>query len=174
MTNDEFSQLFESFQHSLFRFEQLPEYSTGVEDEPLQRWRAHEDPPADIADTPWQSELRQWRFEGKTMQRVRAMASPMTDYLRMGVEWWYPHNIEAGEETFGLDVAKVEFELPKEDFWLFDDEIVAIMHYGPDGRFIGADLAEASEVPTYIEAKQRLLNAAEPLTTVYQRLLADA
>lgn len=171
---DEFNELFETFEHSLFRLEELPEYRTGGEDEPLRLWRAHAEPPASIKNTPWQQDLRKWKAQHKKMQRVRVLKAPLTDYVRMSIEWWYPLNIEAGEETLALDADHHEAAVPEHDFWLFDDRRVALMHYNADGSFDRPEVLAADIAPKYVSIKQSLLAAAEPLEVAYRRLLTAA
>src|SRR5687768_3461116 len=107
MTHDELRELFENFTISAFRYEGLPEYETSDQDkEVVKSWKEGGKPPEYISHTPWQEKVRRLTSAGKKMQRVRVLRLPLTDYLSMSVEWWYPLNIAAGEETFGIDGEK--------------------------------------------------------------------
>ena len=50
----------------------------------------------------------------------------------------------------------------REDFWLFDGERVAVLHYSPDGRFLA--VSDGSDrLGHYLALQQLALAAAEPL-----------
>jgi hypothetical protein len=57
-----------------------------------------------------------------------------------------------------------ELELPDEDFWLFDDDLVAQMHFD-DGGFTHADLiAEPRTVSRFREIRGRAWKDAVPFS----------
>jgi hypothetical protein len=132
----DFRKLFESFLASAFRLEALPRYSVPGEAEAFRLFLEGNPKPA-RKDGPWQEMIRRHRREGRLMQRVRVIRGGLTDYLRWEMGWGYPDNAAAGEDIRILHVGADDLpELGSEDFWLFDDERVVLMRYGPEGDLI--------------------------------------
>lgn len=76
---------------------------------------------------------------GKRFQRGRVVTEPLTDYLRFELAV-APHNSAAGEEIRLLSADRAQgLDLPSHDFWLSDDERLAIMHFA-GSSFVGAEL----------------------------------
>ncbi len=45
-----------------------------------------------------------------------------------------------------------------EDFWIFDDELVVLLSYDDEGRFLGVQ--QPMDIRPYLHAKQRALSIA--------------
>jgi hypothetical protein len=89
----------------------------------------------------WLAGVRAATDAGRPFSRVRMVTEPLTYYLRLELAT-APRNVEAGEIIRLIGAARAhELELPSEDFWLFDDELVAQMHFD-DGGFTHADLID--------------------------------
>jgi hypothetical protein len=91
--------------------------------------------------TDWLAGVKAATSAGKKFERVRVLTEPPTDYLRfeMAVA---AHNAEAGEDIRTLTARKARtLGLPDlHDFWIFDDERLAILHFSPTGRLLNAEV----------------------------------
>jgi hypothetical protein len=126
-----------NFQWSAFRLEVLPAYFIPQEAELLAAFRRGEDVTVPD-DHPWPPLVQRATQSGKTMQRVRLVAHPLSDYLRFELSL-YPRSVEAGED---IRVASLdehpELTACNQDFWLFDDEAAVVLDYDDRGGFLGS------------------------------------
>ncbi|PRX44707.1 hypothetical protein B0I33_111221 [Prauserella shujinwangii] len=127
--SDELNELFRRFRRSAWRWECQGDYA--VDEAKLQRWR--DGLPPDLeAKRPWLDFIRDLTATGKSWQRVRMLTEPLTEYLRWLIEQTQV-NIDAGEDIRWIPQRQaVELGMPGYDFYLFDDELVAIMRFGED------------------------------------------
>jgi hypothetical protein len=116
-----------------FHLEQRDTYNVAAEDEPFGQWLRGE--PDDYAwHQDWLDFVRQAAAAGVQVQRVRLASSPHSDYIGWGLDV-SPLNIEAGEDIRYLPRHLTEdIELPAEDFWLLDDDILILSVFSADGR----------------------------------------
>jgi hypothetical protein len=137
---EDFADLFRSFSHTAWRWEAQGTYHQPGEVEPWQRWREGIPVLSDLEWLrPWLDDVRAATQAGRKFERVRMMTEPLTEYLRWQVEV-APANIEAGEVMHVIPESTARtVGLPKEDFWLFDDERVAVLHFTPDD-LLGAEI----------------------------------
>jgi hypothetical protein len=158
-------QLFESFRSSAFRLECLPSYAVIEDDESeaFHLWLAGELPPK--KEREWPKLCASAVAARKSMQRVRLVSEPLSDYLRFEMDWGYPANVAAGEDIRILDHEPAG--LLKVDFWLFDDATAVALEYDDDGRFLRAVTAETVE--PYRQAKELALASSEPLSRYLER-----
>jgi hypothetical protein len=123
------------FKHSAFRLETRPVYTVPQEVELLERFRNGEEVSLG-PDHPWVVRVKAATAAGKTMQRVRVISNPLTEYERLELSL-YPYSIDAGEDIRIMVGGAVDHTgFP--DFWLFDDQVAIILHYSIDGRFLEA------------------------------------
>ncbi|SDD94588.1 DUF6879 family protein [Actinokineospora iranica] len=137
---EDFASLFRRFTRSAWRWEAQGTYRQPDEVAPWQRWREGV-PVANDLDWlgPWLDDVRAATRAGKRFERVRLVTDPLTEYLRWQMEVT-PANIEAGEVIRLLPAADARaLGLPVHDFWLFDDERVAVLHFGDTG-LTGAEI----------------------------------
>jgi hypothetical protein len=116
-----------------FHLEQRDAYNVESEDEPFGRWlRGEPDDYAWHAD--WLGFVREATVAGVQIQRVRLATIPHSDYLRWGLDV-SPLNIQAGEDIRYLarDLTR-GIDLPLEDYWLLDDDLLILSVFSPDGR----------------------------------------
>jgi len=116
-----------------FHLEQRDAYNVASEDEPFRRWQRGE--PDDYAwHADWLTFVRQATAAGVRIQRVRLASVPHTDYIRWGLDV-SRLNIEAGEDIRYLPRhLATGIELPDEDYWLLDDDILILSVFSADGR----------------------------------------
>lgn len=159
ITRDEFERLFEDFERSAWRLETQGVYREDEEREPLRRFLAGE--PEDFA---WMRDWFDWTRritgEGRDIGRVRVLTEPLTDYLRFELAFT-PQAVEAGEDIRLLPAKGArEAALPEHDFWIFDDRLVAVLHFGDTG-VSGVDLIdEPAAAARYSAARERAVEAA--------------
>lgn len=140
---EEFAQLCTSYGTSAWRWECQGTYREPNEREPLQRWREGE-PDWSFMDE-WLATIRALRAAGKTFERARMVTEPPTEYLR----WMFAFthlNTEAGEDIRWITESRArELGMPTYDFYLFDNERVATMHFDENG-VAGAEVTDDAEV----------------------------
>jgi hypothetical protein len=141
VSGDDFTDLFRRFEHTAFRLEVRRSYGILDEDEPFQRFLAGEEPGLDWFQ-PWLTLMRHVTSAGRRVERVRLIDEPPSDYLRFEL-WGTPHNLDAGEDIRYLShEAAASLELPRYDYWLFDNRVVARVEFADDDTFLGATLSE--------------------------------
>jgi hypothetical protein len=137
VTPAELGRLFSTFQRVAFRLETLAWYNVPEEAESLRCWREGRPPPSWQKDREWLAMVRQATAAGKSMQRVRVVRRPLSDYVRMEFEWGYPDNVAAGEDIRILELGTDDIpDVLDHDYWLFDDATVVRLEYTDDGSFI--------------------------------------
>jgi hypothetical protein len=157
------------FHRTARRVEVRDSYDVAAERGQLDRYLAGEPGPDPNRSTPWLNELRRDTAAGKRWMWVHVVRSPLSDYMRMALEWGYPANVRAGAKVRILDLAeRPRPALVDEDFWLLDDDAVLVMHYGKRGQFLGAEPAPAAKLSRYRAAWDGAWEAAEPLSRYWQ------
>lgn len=133
------------FRESAFRLEAHQYYESPKERNWLERWKQTGEVPTFTPDNdPWCKFVAEAKAAGKTMQRVRLVEEPLTDYVRFELQCQH-HSVEAGEDIRVTVVKPVrDFAVNDDplsdmfDFWLFDEETVVELEYDHEGRFVNA------------------------------------
>ncbi len=151
-----------------FRLESLDQYSVEQEAAPLGAFlRGEPVRPHDQALEDWLARLRGECAEGKQRVRVHAIAGPLTPYLQYEIDWAYTVNAAAGEDIRLLHRetwAETPFGRRPPDFYLLDDQTVAVMTYDDIGRWLGGEvITDPDEVAGYRLLRDEALAAATPL-----------
>src|SRR5579875_766481 len=112
------------FAYSAFRLETLQHYAGTGRDEQ------------------WAALVRAGRRAGgKTFQRVHVITEPLTPAMQQELTEGYAPNVAAGEDigiiTCGGNDPWPD-DVPRQDFWLFDGDLLYEMDYHPDGSWAGA------------------------------------
>jgi hypothetical protein len=162
LTPDDLGRLFTTFRHSAFRLETLPAYDIEEEAESLRAWRAGEPRPAWYEDREWCRLVADATAAGKSMQRVRTVRLPLSDYIRLELDWGYPDNITAGEDIRILELGPDD-GTALHDFWLFDDLTVVRLEYDGAGRFI-RPVAASDDAANYCRVRDLVLPPAVPFS----------
>ncbi|MGW0805284.1 DUF6879 family protein [Nonomuraea sp. NPDC002799] len=141
VSGPEFDALFADFKHSAFRLEGRDRYHAPDEKERIRRFLSGEG--YDVASrlaAPWWQMIREATSNGKRVQRVRVVTEPHGDYTRYALAG-ARINIDGGEEIrYMARHRAVELGLPEHDYWLFDDRLVAWMHFDDQDAFLGVEL----------------------------------
>jgi len=165
-----FTQLFGSVTRSARRLESRDRY--GGDQELLQRWLAGQiDEPEHIgARAAWLAQVRATTADGGRYERVRIVAEPPTDYQRFALRSCR-QNVEAGEDIRYLHRERAnQLDLPAHDFWLFDEQRLALLYFTADDRLIGAQLITQ---PTVVRQHEQWFELACAEATPYGDYLAD-
>lgn len=171
LSENELEALFDKFQHAAFRMETLPRYTVDSETERLRRYLAGEPLEIEAAIREWLEFMAEEIRAGKRWHKVHILRAPLSEYLRFECEWGYAVSTQYGQEVYILDESERArpADIPDEDFWLFDDDAVARLHYDGEGRFLGAELADAADVPRYRDYRDLAVRAAEPFASWWAR-----
>jgi hypothetical protein len=159
--NEEFGALFPGIKRSSWRWECQGDYK--VDHPKVQRWR--EGKTEDPEDTRgwWIEFQRGLKEAGIPFERVRMLTEPLTEYLRwmLDITDW---NIDAGEDIRWLPESKArELDMPRYDFYLFDDNRVVLMHFDDEKLLSGAEIVDdADVVAQHQEYRQRVWSLATP------------
>jgi hypothetical protein len=152
------------FRHRVFRLETLDWYNAANEREPYARFLAGE--PADPAwREPWKRLVRDVRESGRTMERVHIVSEPASDYIRFELLHVYPANVEAGEDVrvLGQKTAN-DLWLGAYDYWLFDDDLAAMLVYDGFGRVLRVELDRTQATIEWLRSERdEALGLATPL-----------
>jgi hypothetical protein len=160
-----FGRLFETFSNSAWRWECQAEYREPHEADALRQFLAGEEPDMSFTKD-WLANVANATAEGRRFQRVRMLTEPLTDYLRFEM-WAAPSNAAAGEDIRVISTAAArELDAPDHDFWLFDDAVVAIMHFDQDGMIAAELVDDPSTVAQYRRWKEIAWRHAAPFETV--------
>jgi Family of unknown function (DUF6879) len=145
----------QNFKRSAFRLETLPEYDVPQEAEMLAAFKRGR--PIQLPDDhPWLLTVRQHCGAAKTMQRVRIVSSPLTDYERFEL-LLYRLSHGAGEDVRISNSVEIR---NYGDWWLFDGEAVIVLKYDATGRFLGTE--QASDVVRYRRIRDLVLENSIP------------
>jgi hypothetical protein len=139
----DFNRLFRTFEHTAFRLEVRDRYNAPREVESFKKFL--DGAPDNLAwAESWFGMIREATAEGRRFSRVRVVSLPLTDYSRFGL-WASSFTNAAGEDIRYLTRDQAEdARLPKRDYWLFDSRMLAMMHFGEDDSFLGAEIVEES------------------------------
>lgn len=162
MTTD-LNALFDSFTVSAFRLETLPAYDIGGDE--AERLAAYltcrPRPERSVRTSPWLARIARTTAEGKTWQRVRIVDNPLTEYQRYQLES-YRESQAVGEEI--RIVERSDVEVPNQDFWLLDGELVVVLQYDDEGRFVETQTAAGPDVEAEFKRRRdRALVQSVPL-----------
>ncbi len=165
ITSAERDKLFESFERDAFHLELRDDYGSPVEDTPYARWqRGESDDYAWLG--PWMTLMKRVTGECRTVRRVRVISEPHSQYVR----WEHSLtrlNIEAGEDIRWLPRHRVPdgitFPVAGNDWWLYDDRLLAVGHFSEDGRVLGSELIDVpATVADCIKVRDALWSVAIP------------
>jgi hypothetical protein len=137
--------LFRNYQRSAFRLEGQQVYSNPAEDAHLARFLSGERIELDL--TKRLARTREQIAAGRTKTTVRIIVEPPTPYTRMELSV-YPQLVAAGEDVRIIAVPEGGHpgDLPRHDYWMFDERDVWKMHYYDNFRFAGAELLDDPDV----------------------------
>lgn len=134
------SEMFLKFKRSAKRLEILQEYHMdGDEWDTFQKYRNGYPTPIFNELDEWNNQIKEWSKQGKTVERIRVIDSPLTDYLKYQIDLGYLPSALCGQSV--RFVSKKVFDAVnkyniKNDIWIFDDKHAFEMIYDKNGVFI--------------------------------------
>lgn len=152
---------FDRMQREAFRLQQHQSYA-GVSGPWWDAWQAGEPLPPITAEThPFSGKIAGWTAEGKRVYEVHIVEWPLAEYTRYAFEC-IRMTAWDGSESFLVDRdAHPELASLTEDFWMFDEEIVAVMNYDEGEAFVGATTPVAL-VADYVARRDLAMAHAVP------------
>ena len=128
LTPQELTELYDTFEHTVFKLEVRDRYNLAGEQASLRRFLAGE-PDPERATRPWLGKMKAATRQGKRVKRVRVVTEPHSDYIRWEIAGT-PYNLAAGEDIRYLPRGRAEqVGLPDHDFCLFDSTRLALLHF---------------------------------------------
>lgn len=152
--------LFPTVRRASWRWECQPQYAVDADE--VEAYLAGEPFEADEEST-WLAYIRGLRSQGIPFERVRVLDNPRTTYQ----EWIITttdSNVEAGEDIRWLPRARArELGMPTYDFYVFDEDRVAIMRFDDDGELLAIELDDdPATVATHLRYRDRVWPLATP------------
>jgi hypothetical protein len=156
-SREELGELCRGIRTSFVHLETRDAYGTETELPHLAKWRRGE--PDDYAWLGWWLDmLRSHRAAGRTCRRIRVVSEPLSEYQR----WILSHVrlfVEAGEDIRYVPRPRLDATLLPGggDFYVFDDELIMLLHYADTGLNAGFEL---SDDPWLLDACQEVFETA--------------
>lgn len=152
---------FDRMQREAFRLQQLQSYA-GVKGPEWEAWQAGRPiPPITSETNAFAGKIAAWTAEGKRVYDVHIVEWPLAEYTRYVLDV-IPMTAWDGSESFFVDRdAHPDLATLTEDFWMFDEERVAVMNYDENEAFVGAT-APALPVADYLARRDLAMAHAVP------------
>ncbi|MER5794496.1 DUF6879 family protein [Streptomyces sp. NPDC001980] len=166
---DQFGRLFEKFQHSAWHLEMRRRYAADELTDTWAQFVRGEEPTWDL-DTPWSRTIRAKTDDGAYVGRVRIVDNPPTTgqlYLLA----YGDKNAALGEDARSMwreDAQRAN--LPDEDFWVFDSQLVAVLNFDDADNLTGAELITE---PAAVNQYNRLRDVAQHYSVPYKQFAAN-
>lgn len=120
-----YGEFFRSARSSAVHVEVQDTYSVPDEYEPLVRWRENKEIVETAGGRQWCGLVHETVARGVLVARVRVVSMPHSEYTQWLLDACGP-NVAAGERIRWLPRHLVDpTEIPRDDFWLFDNSTVA-------------------------------------------------
>lgn len=162
MTYDKLSAGFDGLAREAFRLEQEQSY-VGVPDPGWIAWTAGQPLPVRTAENDeFLKKIATHVSAGRQVYRVVVVDRPMSEYLRYELTAFRMH-VAVGEGVYVVwRDAHPDLASLVEDFWMLDEDFVAIMRYDEEKHF--AEAVQPSEpVEAYITRRDLAMKHAVPL-----------
>ncbi|MQB02070.1 MAG: hypothetical protein GEU78_17710 [Actinobacteria bacterium] len=163
MTYAELLDAFEGAHSEVFRLEVQQSYA-GVPDPGWEAWKAGRSLPTRTADTDeWLAKTAAKIAAGVRWIRVIVVDWPLDEYLRYALAAYEAH-VAVGEKVYVVD-RDVDPALASlvDDFWMIDEEFVAIMRFDAEHRPVGP-AAPQGPVDKFIARRDLVLANASSLS----------
>lgn len=161
MNRDELIAAFDDMQREAFRLQQHQSYA-GVKGPEWEAWQAGQPLPVITPQNhPWLKKVAGYTAAGRRVYDVHIVEWPLAEYTRYALAL-IPMEMSDGSEYFlvGRD-AHPDLATLTEDFWMFDEQRVAVMRYDEQERFVEA--ADPTEpIETYIARRDLAMKYAVP------------
>ncbi len=162
MTLEELRAGFDTLAFEAFRLEQKQSYA-GVPDPGWDAWKAGQLLPVRTTENDeFLKKISAHVAAGRRVHRVIIVDRPIGDYLRYELTAFLMH-VAAGEDVYVVwRDAHPDLVGLGEDFWMLDEQLVAIMLYDDDKRFV--ELMQPTEpIEAYVARRNLAMTYASPL-----------
>ncbi|MGH3477643.1 MAG: DUF6879 family protein [Pseudonocardiaceae bacterium] len=152
---------FDRMEREAFRLQQLQSYA-GVKGPEWEAWQAGKPLPAITPESyPFLKKVAGYTAAGRRVYDVHIVEWPLAEYTRYALAV-IPMSAWIGSEVFMADrEAHPDLATLTEDFWMFDEQRVAVMCYDDQERFVEA--AEPTEpLEIYIARRDLAMKHAVP------------
>jgi hypothetical protein len=149
----------------LFRLETLSHYTSDSDGDDLRRYMHGEPAPTAAAKQPWLDRLRADVDAGRAWRVLHAVSHPLSDYVRYECEWGYAYNVAVGQQIRITQLTEPLAQVG--DFFVLDHEHVIRSYYGPDFRFVGAEVI--TDTAPYVALAEVLWRQAEDFRRWWDR-----
>lgn len=165
MQREALDQAWQTYRRSAFRMEARQTYAVPQETE---AWQAFIEgrlmPPRTPENNPWLHRVASHTAEGRRIYRVHIVDLPLSPYVQFEMHG-YRDNAAAGELIY---IANRSDHLVLadygDDWWLFDDTRLVLMHYNDAGEFLAAeDAPQGTDIGEYRRRRDLALQHALPL-----------
>ncbi|MFF3392364.1 DUF6879 family protein [Streptomyces sp. NPDC002669] len=162
ITFDAFGDMFAKLKHSAWRLETRRRYASDEETATYRQFLAEGRVDWDL-DDPWCTGRRDQSALGKRFERVRILDEPPTPGQRYLLDN-ARRNTAVGETIRVLARSKAdELQLPREDFWIFDSRVVALLHHDDADEMTGVELVtNPVDVLRYAQVREAAWHHAVP------------
>ncbi|MFE6487990.1 DUF6879 family protein [Streptomyces sp. NPDC057757] len=159
---EEFGRMFATLKHSAWRLETRRRYAWDEQQPEYAQFRAEGRVDWDL-DDPWCLERREQSALGKRFERVRVVDEPPTEGQRYLLDN-ARRNTAVGEDIRVLTRSQAEeLGLPREDFWVFDSRVVALLHFDDADEMGDIELiTDPVQVLRYAQAREAAWHHAVP------------
>ncbi|MGH3836831.1 MAG: DUF6879 family protein [Pseudonocardiaceae bacterium] len=146
MNLDELKAEFDRMEREAFRLQQHQSYA-GVPGPEWKAWQAGQPLPAITPEShPFLKKVAGYTAAGRRVYDVHIVEWPLAEYTRYALAV-IPMSAWDGSEVFMVDRdTHPDLATLTEDFWMFDEQRIAVMRYDEQERFV-----EAAEPPEPIE-----------------------
>lgn len=158
LSSDSFSELFVRFNKSVERLQARGAYSIGAEDDEFRQFLEGRPLPPTNSD-PWIDQMVAATKAGKRWVNVHVLPLEMTPYLRYLIEWGYVYWSDWGADIRFV-YAKDWPQIPGNDFYVIDGELVVAMDYTDAGGFLGARIIESVDEKVHMISEWNRLLAS--------------
>ncbi|MGH3862522.1 DUF6879 family protein [Actinokineospora sp.] len=140
----ELGRLFALVRRSCRRWECQPYYA--VDEAELQAWRDGRVLPESQEDQEWEAYIRDLRAAAIPFERVRMVHEPVTEYQRW-IHSTTDRNVRLGEDVRWLAESDARrLAMPADDFYLIDDQCVAVLRFDRLGEMKSVDVDDDAGV----------------------------
>ncbi|WP_280378020.1 DUF6879 family protein [Nocardia wallacei] len=161
LPGDEWIDLFQRCTGEAFHLEVRDAYAVPAESEHFRRFLDGEPDDYVTFQQPWLTLMRDVIAKGVAVRRIRVVSVPHSDYHRWVLVATAP-SVEAGEDIRYVP-RHVAGEVPPDDWWMFDDELLAFNLVDTNGKPAGLAVTTDPQLVNHCRSvKQRLWELAIP------------
>ncbi|MER5467207.1 DUF6879 family protein [Streptomyces sp. NPDC002685] len=159
---EDFGGMFAKLKHSAWRLETRRRYASDEATDTYAQFLSEGRVDWDL-DDPWCANRREQSALGKRFERVRILDEPPTEGQRYLLDN-ARRNTAVGEDIRVLTRPRAEeLNLPREDFWIFDSRVVALLHHDDADNMTGVELiTDPVQVLRYAQAREAAWHHAVP------------